>query len=51
MTDVVEHTVKKFTPSGVLVSRLGTPDVAGSSIDPVQFGNVADVAVCVCVGW
>ncbi|XP_033122615.1 NHL repeat-containing protein 3-like, partial [Anneissia japonica] len=38
------HTVKKISTDGKLELVLGTAGIAGSSLSPVQFGNVADLA-------
>jgi len=38
------HTIHKYTTAGKLVATLGTPGIAGNGTDPIQFGNVADVA-------
>lgn len=45
LTDMLQHTVKKYTTTGVLLEMIGTPNEAGSGFNPVQFGNVADAAV------
>lgn len=44
VTDVQEFTVKQFTTDGKLLRRFGDQGVAGSATDPLQFGNVADIA-------
>ncbi len=36
VADMLEHTLKKFTTAGVLVARLGTPNVAGIGVNPIQ---------------
>ncbi|XP_077988105.1 NHL repeat-containing protein 3-like [Glandiceps talaboti] len=38
------HTVKKLSPQGQLVELIGTPGTAGTSLKPLQFDHVADVA-------
>ncbi|XP_033098959.1 NHL repeat-containing protein 3-like [Anneissia japonica] len=38
------HTVKKISTDGKLELVLGTAGIAGSSLSPLQFGNVADLA-------
>lgn len=43
ITDVTNHTVKKFSSHGELLLTLGTPGIAGHSLNPLQFGNVADL--------
>jgi len=48
LTDVGDqkngHTVKKYSVNGTLLLTLGTPGKAGTGKDPIQFGNVADIA-------
>ncbi|CAH2225000.1 NHL repeat-containing 3 isoform X1 [Pelobates cultripes] len=39
------HTVKKYSPSGNLVQVLGIPGKAGSSLNPLQFDQPADIFV------
>ncbi|PIK39198.1 putative NHL repeat-containing protein 3, partial [Apostichopus japonicus] len=38
------YTVKQYDLNGSLLRVLGTPGTAGSSLTPLQFGNVAEVA-------
>ena len=44
VTDVTNHTINKFDGNGTLIRRVGTPGIAGSGTNPLQFGNVADMA-------
>lgn len=44
ITDVNGHTVSKFDREGNLLVQLGQKGIAGHSLHPLQFGNVADVA-------
>lgn len=37
------YTVKQYSLEGELLKVLGTPGTPGSSLTPLQFGNVADV--------
>jgi hypothetical protein len=39
------HSVKMFTTDGKLVETIGTSGTPGSSLDPIQFDQVADLAV------
>lgn len=43
ITDVGDHTVKKYDHNGKLLQTLGTRGRAGSSLSPLQFGDVADI--------
>ncbi|XP_002742274.1 NHL repeat-containing protein 3-like [Saccoglossus kowalevskii] len=38
------HTVKKFTKDGKLMQIIGTAGIAGTSLKPLQFDHVADLA-------
>ncbi|KAA0151950.1 hypothetical protein FNF31_06711 [Cafeteria roenbergensis] len=45
ITDMGDFTVKVFDfESGTLLRTFGEPHKEGTSLDPIQFGNVADVA-------
>ncbi|XP_035179837.1 LOW QUALITY PROTEIN: NHL repeat-containing protein 3 [Oxyura jamaicensis] len=39
------HTVKQYSPSGKLLQILGTPGNAGSSLNPIQFDQPAEIFV------
>ncbi|XP_068786066.1 NHL repeat-containing protein 3 [Struthio camelus] len=39
------HTVKQYSPSGKLMQILGTPGNAGSSLNPLQFDQPAEIFV------
>ncbi|XP_040282023.1 NHL repeat-containing protein 3 [Bufo bufo] len=39
------HTVKQYSPSGVLLKTLGTPGIAGSRLSPLQFDQPADIFI------
>lgn len=40
ITDVVAHTVSAVQPPAMIERILGTPQVAGTGTNPLQFGNV-----------
>ncbi|XP_034021089.1 NHL repeat-containing protein 3-like [Thalassophryne amazonica] len=40
------HCIKQYSPSGKLLQVLGTPGMAGSGLDPVQFDQPAEIFVC-----
>ena len=47
VADILDHTVKVFSATTAppnLVAISGTPGEAGSALEPLQFGSVADVA-------
>lgn len=44
VTDLLDHQIKQLNSTGGIVAAIGTPGVAGSGTDPMQFGNVADVS-------
>ncbi|XP_069747821.1 NHL repeat-containing protein 3-like [Narcine bancroftii] len=39
------HTIKQYSPSGKLIQILGTPGISGSSLNPLQFDQPAEVFV------
>uniref|UniRef100_A0A8C5LSZ1 NHL repeat-containing protein 3 n=1 Tax=Leptobrachium leishanense TaxID=445787 RepID=A0A8C5LSZ1_9ANUR len=39
------HSIKKYSPSGNLISVLGTPGEAGTSLTPLQFDQPAEIFV------
>ena len=48
--DFTRHTLTAFSASGKKPLELGTPGVAGNGTHPLQFGNLADMAIDSAVG-
>ncbi len=44
MADIGDHTVKRFSTSGQLLTTIGTTGQAGNATSPYQFDHVADIA-------
>eukprot|EP00051_Salpingoeca_urceolata_P027930 m.484044 g.484044 ORF g.484044 m.484044 type:complete len:340 (-) comp23166_c0_seq1:86-1105(-) len=44
LTDVTAHVIDVLSPDGTKIDSVGTSGTAGNQTDPLQFGNIADVA-------